>query len=174
MYNLSQEIKYYNTSIRENKQVMKPGEIGCAWSHMNIYKSLLDEACVDKYLIFEDDVEIVESLEYLYQCLSTIPADIDMCHIAKSDWYPFVLTNNVNEMWYNVNKSYFNRLTAYIVSKTGVQKIVDYAKDHIDVPADDLLSNMFNHDKLRVYVPSKYIFHEPENTISIIGNFVGK
>jgi hypothetical protein len=27
---------------------------------------------------------------------------------------------------------------------------------------------------LRVYVPLKYIFHEPENTVSIIGNFVGK
>ena len=168
------EVKYYNTSIRANKQFMTQGEFGCAWSHMNIYKSLLDEASIDKYLIFEDDVEIVESLEYLYQCLSTIPCDFDTCHIAKSDWYPFVLNNNVNEMWYNVNKSYFNRLTAYIVSKTGVQKIVEYAKDHIDIPADDLLSNMFNNDKLRVYVPLKYIFHEPENTLSIIGNFVGK
>lgn len=168
------EVKYYDMSIRVNKQTMTAGELGCAWSHINIYKSLLEETQVDKYLIFEDDVEIVESLEYLYKCLSTIPNDIDMCHVAKSDWYPFILNNNVNEMWYDVKKSYFNRLTAYIVSKTGVQKILDYAKDHIDIPADDLLSNMFNHDKLRVYVPLKYIFHEPENTISIIGNFVGK
>jgi len=178
------EVKYYDTSIRVNKQIMTAGELGCAWSHMNIYKSLLDEvsasasasasASVNKYLIFEDDVEMIESLEYLYKCLYSIPSDIDMCHIAKSDWYPFVLYNNVNEMWYDVNKSYFNRLTAYIVSKNGAQKILDYAKDHIDVPADDILSNMFNNNKLRVYVPSKYIFHEPENTISIIGNFVGK
>jgi GR25 family glycosyltransferase involved in LPS biosynthesis len=168
------EVKYYDMSIRTNRQRMTAGELGCAWSHLNIYKSLLEEMQVDKYLIFEDDVEIVESLEYLYQCLSTIPAEIDMCHIAKSDWYPFVLFNNVNEMWYDVKKSYFNRLTAYIVSKIGGQKILDYAKDHIDVPADDILSNMFNNYKLRVYVPSKYIFHEPENTVSIIGNFVGK
>jgi GR25 family glycosyltransferase involved in LPS biosynthesis len=168
------EVKYYDMSIRTNRQRMTAGELGCAWSHLNIYNSLLEETQVDKYLIFEDDVEIVESLEYLYKCLSTIPAEIDMCHIAKSDWYPFVLNNNVNEMWYDVKKSYFNRLTAYIVSKTGAQKILDYAKDHIDVPADDILSNMFNNDKLRVYVPLKYIFHEPENTVSIIGNFVGK
>ena len=97
-----------------------------------------------------------------------------MCHIAKSDWFPFVLNDKVNDMWYNINKSYFNRLTAYIISKKGGQKILDYAKDHIDIPADDLLSNMYNTDMLRVYVPAKYIFHEPENTISIIGNFVGK
>jgi GR25 family glycosyltransferase involved in LPS biosynthesis len=170
------EVKYYDTAIRVNRQRMTAGELGCAWSHMNIYKSLLDEvsASVNKYLIFEDDVEMVESLEYLYKCLSSIPSDIDMCHIAKSDWYPFVLFNNVNEMWYDVKKSYFNRLTAYIVSKNGAQKILDYAKDHINVPADDILSNMFNNYKLRVYVPLKYIFHEPENTVSIIGNYVGK
>jgi len=170
------QVKYYNKSIRVNKQIMTAGELGCAWSHMNIYKSLLEEVSVsvNKYLIFEDDVEMVESLEYLYKCLSTIPNDIDMCHIAKSDWYPFVLFNNINEMWYDVKKSYFNRLTAYVVSKNGAQKIVDYAKDNIDVPADDILSNMFNNYKLRVNVPLKYIFHEPENTVSIIGNYVGK
>jgi GR25 family glycosyltransferase involved in LPS biosynthesis len=170
----NREVKYYDTSIRVNKEIMTQGELGCAWSHIDIYKSLVNEESTNKYLIFEDDVEIVESLEYLYKCLSTIPDDIDMCHVAKSDWYPFVLFNNVNEMWYDVRKSYFNRTTAYIVSKTGAQKILDYTKDHIDIPADDLLSNMFNFYMLRVYVPLKYIFHEPENTVSIIGNFGGK
>jgi glycosyl transferase family 25 len=168
------EVKYYDTSIKVNKQIMTQGELGCAWSHIDIYKSLLNEESTNKYLIFEDDVEIVESLEYLYKCLSNIPDDTDMCHVAKSDWYPFVLFNNVNEMWYDVRKSYFNRLTAYILSKKGAQKILDYTKDHINIPADDLLSNMFNFYMLRVYVPLKYIFHEPENTVSIIGNFVGK
>ena len=170
----NREVKYYDASIRVNKQFMTRGELGCAWSHLNIYKSLLDEVSIDKYLILEDDAEIVENLEYLYECLRSIPSDTEMCHIAKSDWYPFVLFNNVNEMWYDVKKSYFNRTTAYIISKKGGQKILDYTEDHIDIPADDLLSNMFNYDKLRVYVPDKYIFHEPENTISIIGNFVGK
>jgi len=168
------EVNYYDTSIKVNKQIMTQGELGCAWSHIDIYKSLLNEESTNKYLIFEDDVEIVESLEYLYKCLSSIPDNIDMCHVAKSDWYPFVLFNNVNEMWYDVRKSYFNRLTAYIVSKKGAQKILDYTKDHINIPADDLLSNMFNFYMLQVYVPLKYIFHEPENTVSIIGNFVGK
>jgi len=176
LYNLKykDEVKYYDASIRANKQFMTRGELGCAWSHLNIYKSLLDDVSIDKYLILEDDAEIVGNLEYLYECLRSIPADTEMCHIAKSDWFPFVLNDKVNDMWYNINKSYFNRLTAYIISKRGGQKILDYAKDHIDIPADDLLSNMYNTDMLRVYVPAKYIFHEPENTISIIGNFVGK
>jgi len=176
IYNLEykNEVKKYDCSIRVNKQLMTNGELGCAWSHINIYKTLLKDNSVDRYLIFEDDVEIVESLEYAYECLVKIPSDFDMCHVSKSDWYNFVLSDKVNEMWNTIHKQYFNRLTAYIISKSGAKKILDYVKDTINIPADDLLSNMHLEDKLKVYVPSRYIFHEPKNTVSIIGNFVGK
>ena len=166
------EIKKYDSSIRLNKQLMTVGELGCAWSHINIYKTLLKDNSVDKYLIFEDDVEIIESLEYVYECLIKIPSDSDMCHISKSDWYNFVFNNKVNEMWNTIHKEYFNRLTAYIISKSGAEKIVDHIKDNINIPADDLLSNMHLEDKIRVYVPTRHMFHEPGNTVSIIGNFI--
>jgi GR25 family glycosyltransferase involved in LPS biosynthesis len=167
------EVKYYDMSIRVNKQIMKRGELGASWSHLNIYKSLLEETQVDKYLIFEDDAEIVENLEYLYKCLSSIPNDIDMCHLAKSDWYKFILNNKINNYWNTIHKQYFNRLTAYITSKEGAKKILQYSTNFINIPCDDLLSNMHLNNRLNVYVPDKYIFHEPENTISITGNFVG-
>jgi GR25 family glycosyltransferase involved in LPS biosynthesis len=168
------ESKYYDSSIRVNKQFMKRGEIGCAWSHINIYKSLLKEEHVDKYLIFEDDAEFVESLEYAYNCLINIPSDFDVCHISKSDWYKFIFNNKINEFWNTIHKQYFNRTTCYIVSKNGAEKILHYTKDSINIPSDDLLSTMHIHDKLTVYVPSKYIFHELQNTVSIIGNFIGR
>jgi GR25 family glycosyltransferase involved in LPS biosynthesis len=176
IYNLeyNNETKYYDYSVRVNKLFMTRGELGCAWSHMNIYKSLSKEEHVGKYLIFEDDVEMVESLEYAYNCLVNIPNELDVCHIAKSDWDPFILNSKVNEMWYTINKLYFNRLTAYIVSKNGAQKILDWIEDYIVMPADDLLSNMHLRENLGIYVPSTYIFHEPQNTVSIIKNFVGK
>lgn len=125
---------------------------------------------VDKYLIFEDDVEFFESLEYLYECLNTIPNEIDMCHIAKADWYSFIKQNKINDIWFTVAKQYFNRLTAYIVSKEGATKILQHVANCIDIPADDLLSNMHMDNRLNVYVPNKYIFHEPVDTISISGN----
>jgi len=168
------ESKYYDSSIRVNKQFMKRGELGCAWSHINIYKSLLKEKNVDKYLIFEDDVEMVESLEYAYSCLVNIPRDFDVCHVSKSDWNPFIFNNKINEFWNTIHKDYFNRLTGYIVSKNGAEKILHYTKDSINIPADDLLSHMHIEDKLQVCVPSKYIFHEPQNTVSILHNFVGR
>ena len=164
------ESKYYDSSIRVNKQFMKRGELGAAWSHINIYKSLLKEQHVDKYLIFEDDVEFVESLEYAYNCLINIPNYFDVCHISKSDWHKFIFTNKINEFWNTIHKEYFNRLTGYIVSKNGAEKILHYTKDSINIPCDDLLSNMHLNNKLNVYVPDKYIFHEPENTISITLN----
>ena len=166
------ESKYYDYSIRANKQFMTLGELGCAWSHINIYKSLLKEKHVDKYLIFEDDVEFLESLEYAYSCLVSIPSDFDVCHVSKSDWNPFILNNKINEFWNTIHKEYFNRTTCYIVSKNGAEKILHYTKDSINIPADDLLSCMHIEDRLNVYVPSKYIFHEPPNTVSILHNFV--
>ena len=166
------ESKYYDYSIRANKQFMTLGELGCAWSHINIYKSLLKEKHVDKYLIFEDDVEFLESLEYAYSCLVSIPSDFDVCHVSKSDWNPFILNNKINEFWNTIHKEYFNRTTCYIVSKNGGEKILHCTKDSINIPADDLLSCMHIEDRLNVYVPSKYIFHEPPNTVSILHNFV--
>lgn len=164
------EIKYYDSSIRINGVFMGRGELGAAWSHINIYKSLFNEAHIDKYLIFEDDVEFVESLEYLYECLTNIPNEIDMCHIAKADWYSFIKQNKINDIWFTVAKQYFNRLTAYIVSKEGATKILQHVTNCIHVPCDDLLSNMHLANRLSVYVPDKYIFHEPVDTISITGN----
>jgi GR25 family glycosyltransferase involved in LPS biosynthesis len=166
------ESKYYDFSIRVNGNIMKRGELGCAWSHINIYKSLLKEKHVDKYLIFEDDVEMVESLEYFYSCLVNIPMDFDICHVSKSDWNPFIFNTKINEFWNTIHKNYFNRLTGYIVSKNGAEKILHYTKHSINIPADDLLSDMHLSNKLNVYVPDKYIFHEPENTISITSNII--
>ena len=118
-------------------------------------------------LILEDDANLVESLDYLYDCLKHLPTEFDMCHIAMVDCYPFIKTNKVNEYWYSVVKQYFNRATAYIISKKGAQKIIDYTNNYINVPADDLLSNMHLQNKLQVIVPETYAFME-KNNVSII------
>ena len=155
------QIKKYDCTVRANGQKMGLGELGCAWSHLNIYDKLLKDSMVDiKYLILEDDANLVESLDYLYDCLKHLPTEFDMCHIAMVDCYPFIKTNKVNEYWYSVVKQYFNRTTAYIISKKGAQKIIDYTNNSINVPADDLLSNMHLQNKLQVIVPETYAFME--------------
>ena len=42
----------------------------------------------------------------------------------------------VNEYWYSVVKQYFNRTTAYIISKKGAQKIIDYTNNKITITND--------------------------------------
>jgi len=158
----------YDKTIRTNNQIMGAGELGCAWSHLSFYNKLVNDMEYDNYLIFEDDVELVSTLEQLYNTLCNIPETFDFCHIAKSDWYPFIKINKINDHFYTCKKQYFNRTTAYIVSKTGANKLIHRANNCINIPADDLLCDIYlNTPDFTIYVPESYLFHEPENTISI-------
>jgi GR25 family glycosyltransferase involved in LPS biosynthesis len=113
-------------------------------------------------------VELVKPLEELYQLLQHLPADMDMCHLAKSDWYPFALTNQVNAYFAECAKLFFNKTTAYIVSKKGAQKILAYTPSSINVPIDDLYNMIYRLTDFRFYVPLTYFFKEQDNISSSI------
>jgi glycosyl transferase family 25 len=169
LLNYNSEIYYYDTTMRINKQLMKIGEIGCSLSHLKIYQKLLDDDIHDKYLIFEDDVELITSLDTLYNTISNIPDDFDFLHIAKSDYYPFVKNQKINDYFYDICKQYFNRTTAYIISKSGATKLLNHTKNLINVPVDDLISNFtINNNDFKFYVPENYLFQERNNNVSII------
>jgi len=160
----------YDKTIRINKQIMRAGELGCAWNHLSVYNKLVNDMEYNNYLIFEDDVELVSTLEQLYNTLCDIPETFDCCLIAKSDWYPFIKINTVNNYFYTCKKQYFNRLTTYIVSKMGANKLIHHANNCINIPSNDLLCDIYlNTPDFTVYVAESYLFHEPENTISHTG-----
>jgi len=158
----------YDRRVRINKQEMTKGEMGAAISHLNIYSKLISDTYYDNYLIIEDDAELVSSLDQLYNTLNNIPNTFDVCHIAKSDWYPFILQTQMNEYFYKCAKQYFNRTTAYVISKQGATKLLNHSNSYINIPCDDLLSNSYIKHDFNLYVPKTYLFHEPENTVSII------
>jgi len=149
---------------------MTRGEFGCAWSHLNLLKQLITEPNTNYYLVLEDDVELIKPIADLYHLLDNIPADADMCHLAKSDWYPFNRIKQVNDYFCEVEKQrYFNRTTAYLVSKKGAQKILDYTKNSINIPIDDLFNTIYRlTDDFRFYVPTDYFFKEQDNVASSI------
>jgi GR25 family glycosyltransferase involved in LPS biosynthesis len=176
---------FYDTRVRLNGQPMAPGELGCSWSHLNLLRKLANEvaceaanACANEvageaaanaqapkyYLVFEDDVELVKPLSELYELLQHIPADADMCHLAKSLWNPFVKTKQVNDYFYECEKRYFSHGTAYLISAKGAQKVLDYTKNAINVPADDLYNMVFRlTPDFRFYVPAEHYFKEQDN-----------
>jgi GR25 family glycosyltransferase involved in LPS biosynthesis len=166
---------FYDTRVRKNGELMTKGEFGCAWSHLNLLRQLVQETSNAKkdaayYLILEDDVELVKPLDKLYELLQHLPADADFCHLAKSDYHPFQKTRAVNAFFYECKKWYFNRTTAYIVSAKGAQKILDYTKNSINVPIDDLFNTIYRlTPDFRFYVPADYFFKEQDNVESIIG-----
>jgi GR25 family glycosyltransferase involved in LPS biosynthesis len=162
------ETYYYDKTKRLNKHIMKAGELGCAWSHLNIYKKLCSDKLYNKYLIFEDDACLSENLDTIYNTLNNLPNIFDICHICLSDWYPFNKTDKVNDYFYNVEKKFFNRLTAYIISKEGALKVLKYSNNYINIPCDDLICDSFiNNDDFKLYVPQNYLFKENIGNISI-------
>lgn len=167
------ESYHYDATVRKNGQPMSKGEFGCAWSHLNLLKQLVNEpvSSINYYLVFEDDVELIKPIEELAFILQHLPDDVDMCHLAKSDWYPFQKTGSVNDCFDECAKTYFNRTTAYIISKKGAEKVLDYTNNHINVPSDDLYCTIYRETSdFRFYVPKEYLFKEQDNITSTIAD----
>jgi GR25 family glycosyltransferase involved in LPS biosynthesis len=182
----------YDTSKRVNGEIMGLGELGCAWSQINIYNKLLYDNEYDQYLILEDDAFLLKNINKLKELLLNLPGYFDVCHIGYSDWNPFEKSNKINDYFYSINKNYFNRCTSYILSKTGAQKILSYhnrveikenyrieysdenvisspINNCITLPSDDLLCHIFLHtSNFKLYVPETPYFHIREDNVSVI------
>ena len=84
------DVKLYNSSLRLNGNGLLKGEMGCAWSHLNVYDMLLKDDIYDSYLVVEDDIELAVSVDELKTCLEELNnITFDVCHINKSEWYEF-------------------------------------------------------------------------------------
>ena len=176
----------YDTRARLNGIHMTRGEFGCAWSHLNLLRQLVNDDAADAadaadgadgataieyYLILEDDVELVKPLAELYELLNHLPEDTDICHLAKSDWYPFIQTEQINAYFYKCEKQFFNKTTAYLISKKGAQKVLDYTKNSINVPIDDLFNMIYRlTPDFNYYVPASFYFKEQDNVASTIND----
>jgi GR25 family glycosyltransferase involved in LPS biosynthesis len=163
----------YDKRLRLNGQPMKKGEIGCALSHVLLYKKLKEDKEYVNYIILEDDVDLDVDLETFYNTLMNIPNKFDLLHISKSDWYPFEKEDNdkINGIFYKPKKKFFNRTTGYIISKQGCEKLIDVIKGNIiSIPSDDLISNTYiKSNDFMLYFPEKYVFKERDDAKSIIG-----
>jgi GR25 family glycosyltransferase involved in LPS biosynthesis len=159
------KIFYYDRTKRLNGRPMKNGEIGCAWSHLDIYNKLSNDKDFDNYLILEDDFKLLTSIDYLINAINNLPTYYDLCHICLSDWYNFTKKKQINEYFWTIENKFFNRTTAYIVSKIGANKLLKYSNNFINIPSDDLISNFYlfgdkkdNSNVLNFYASSTFIF----------------
>jgi GR25 family glycosyltransferase involved in LPS biosynthesis len=160
---------YYICDNRYKK--MKRGELGCAISHVSVYKKLLTDNYHDYYLIFEDDADLVCSLDHLYKSIINLQSSsYNLVHMAMSDWYPFSDGEKSKIDGFLIPQlQHFNRATAYMISKGGCIKLlnaIDY--NRIGCPADDLLSLSYNNGIIDMIVPTSYFFKERIDNFSSI------
>ena len=156
------ETMKYDPEVRLNKQRMAIGEFGCSWSHIKLYQKLLADTKYNRYLVLEDDAELVGDS----RVLDNLPSSFDIIQLGSSEWYPYVKTEKVNSSFFNIEKKFFNHTTAYLVSKAGAKKLLDITNGHVNVPADDLLSNAFIRQQIDVIVPESPVFDFPKDTVS--------
>lgn len=156
------QTRTYDSRLRLNGNGLKKGEMGASWSHLNIYEMLLEDNQCDSYLVFEDDAELLVSVEELKKHLYELKnISFDICHICESEWYNFNKIYKISDNYWIPERRYFNRLTAYIVTKTGAQKLLNFAYPCIGLPCDDLLSNLYIYSNdFTVIVPSTFLFKD--------------
>ena len=161
---------FYDPSVRLNRQLMMDGDLGCAWSHLNIYEMLVNDDNNNSYLIFEDDAKCVVDKNELTEYFSHIPdiSGFDICHIFYSEWYEFNEISRVNEYYFVPERRFFNRTGAYIVTKEGAKKLLARHKGFVNLPPDDLLSNTYIFDKSFRVIVSNHRLFEPTFAESVI------
>ena len=176
IYNNTEKI--YNSSLRLNGAGLQKGEIGCAWSHLNVYDMLLKDDNYDAYLIFEDDSDLIVSPEELQTFLEELKTlSFDLCHIFQSEWYDFNRIKQISNNFWVPERRFFNNAGAYIITKTGAEKLLEYAHPEIGLPADDLISKFYFHSNdFNFIVPSKHLFKPKgfESSIQKINNLADK
>lgn len=132
--NYSDEIKH---TFRNNDFGWRPAVIGCALSHINLWKKLIKDPENDSYLIFEDDVEFTDNYVWKFQSLmQKIIFDWDFLFLGHLMCYEHQtiqreeinqLPNWVSMVEYSVPKriSYVGT-ASYLISKRGAQKLLSH------------------------------------------------
>lgn len=120
-------------------------QIGCALSHMLVYRKLAEDPNHSYYVVCEDDAMPNVGVDVIKEYLVTLPAQFDVVHInADCQWWPLERTEAVNTHYCKIQKQFFNSTATYIVSKQGAEKLLKatQAGTRVTQPADDLLSNL--------------------------------
>lgn len=176
IYNNTEKI--YNSRLRLNGTGLKKGEMGCSWSHLNVYDMLVKDDNYDAYLILEDDADLIvspEELETFLEELKTL--SFDLCHIFQSEWYDFNRIKQISNNFWIPERRFFNNTGAYIITKTGSKKLLEYACPEIGLPSDDLISNLYVHSlDFNLIVSSKFLFKPKglESSIHKVNNLPDK
>jgi len=113
-------------------RIMKPGEKGCALSHYGTWK-LIHERGIDGALILEDDFKTCRGL--MDEVTKSVPCNWDMLYLGRN---PLETDKAVVNEHIVIPRSSYN-LHSYVLSKTGVQKLIDQSFEKQIMPVDEFM-----------------------------------
>ncbi len=153
---LSEEEINKNTNIFCRTLLCNNGSIGCAMSHMQLWRQLLEDKVNHTYLILEDDIQDIdiEQMNNLINFINNNNFDYDYISL---NCVSFLCQNinkgiKVNDKLYLTQKIFAMGTAAYIINKKGANKLLNILEKekisyHIDmvITVKKILHNEFKH-----------------------------
>lgn len=138
-----------NTSLVCKNILCNYGMIGCAMSHMDLWKKLVNDTNVDHYIIFEDDAligdDFMQTIGEIDNLKHNLNFDILSLYCGPGPNCIHIKNISTLKNGVNVGKPLFPlSLTSYIISKQGAQKLlamINKINYHIDM--DIAIKNLF-------------------------------
>ena len=147
------------------KNILSKGCIGCALSHLSVWKEFLktDEPyCI----IFEDDLRIVPDFKNkLDNLIKNTPSDFDILSIGYFNTnINYIIISLISHILqyktindFIITPSYFLATHAYIVSRNGAEQLINSLDGFINNHIDVCINNTIFTEKLNFYAASPRI-----------------
>jgi GR25 family glycosyltransferase involved in LPS biosynthesis len=127
---------------------MRPGVIGCALSHLKLYKQLLEDDGADAYVIFEDDVKVDETFRQrlvmvIAHCIAvgsdiSFLTSVPLKTIKDPESIPYSKTGIVKReahIWSEVAGG----TGCYYITKSSAASVLDYVDERGITSAIDMI-----------------------------------
>jgi FkbM family methyltransferase len=115
--------------FKDNNFNYRKGVIGCALSHYNLWHKLLNDKNNNYYVIFEDDISIVDNFnEKLQKCFDIINKNDIEYALIGSNYIHNECSNNTIISFHKEIVATCNGTYGYIISKSGCYKLINSIK----------------------------------------------
>lgn len=158
-------VHFYHRDVRN-------GEIGCALSHVNIWKKVVEED-LDEVLILEDDAGFDRHFKFLFE------RALKFCRHAKTEgkWDLLYLGRNAMtpdpfQILNFLSMPGFSYCThGYMVTRSGAEKLLSVGFEQNLIPVDEFLPAMF-HQHIRGDVLERFALEDPIWAYAVTPNVV--
>ena len=110
----------------------RKGVIGCAMSHLALWKRLMHDSSSDVYVVMEDDAELVDRFEFkLHKAVKMFASEpsAELCFISGFS-INTPCTNADNMKLIKKNNNTVDGLGGYLIKKSGAIRFIDYYNTH--------------------------------------------